>query len=63
MNKNIMKSLGKRGKEWENNFERKICPICKVMIESNSGFKDSLSLREYKISGLCQTCQDKIFGI
>ena len=25
-------------------------------------FKDSLSKREYSISGLCQVCQDKIFG-
>lgn len=25
-------------------------------------FRDSLSLREYKISGLCQKCQNKIFG-
>lgn len=25
-------------------------------------FRDSLSAREYKISGLCQECQDKIFG-
>ena len=25
-------------------------------------FKDELSKREYRISGLCQKCQDKIFG-
>ena len=24
-------------------------------------FKDSLSVREYEISGLCQKCQDEIF--
>lgn len=25
-------------------------------------FKDEISVREYRISGLCQTCQDKTFG-
>jgi hypothetical protein len=26
------------------------------------GFRDKLSAKEYGISGMCQTCQDKIFG-
>lgn len=26
------------------------------------GFDDALSAREFKISGLCQECQDAIFG-
>lgn len=25
-------------------------------------FKDALSEREYTISGLCQSCQDEVFG-
>lgn len=25
-------------------------------------FRDELSMREYSISGMCQKCQDKIFG-
>lgn len=25
-------------------------------------FKNEISLREYRISGLCQICQDKTFG-
>ena len=25
-------------------------------------FKDKLSYREYKISGMCQKCQDEVFG-
>lgn len=25
-------------------------------------FRDDLSLREYQISGLCQKCQDDVFG-
>lgn len=27
-----------------------------------TSFTDGLSIREYRISGLCQTCQDKVFG-
>ncbi len=25
-------------------------------------FKDEISRREYRISGFCQACQDKVFG-
>ena len=31
--------------------------------EDASEFEDSLSRKEYTISGLCQSCQDYIFGI
>lgn len=27
-----------------------------------SGFRDALSTSEYRISGLCQACQDSVFG-
>ena len=30
--------------------------------EKITGFNDSLSEKEYKISGLCQDCQNKVFG-
>lgn len=26
-------------------------------------FRDDISRTEYRISGLCQSCQDKIFGV
>ena len=39
------------------------CPICNEEIISMEDFKDILSIQEYKISGLCQKCQDKTFGI
>lgn len=26
-------------------------------------FRDQLSVTEYKISGLCQACQDSVFGV
>jgi len=35
------------------------CPSCKNPVE---GFKDALSEKEYLISGLCQKCQDSIWG-
>ena len=30
--------------------------------ESAVDFKDEVSQKEYRISGLCQSCQDGIFG-
>lgn len=29
---------------------------------NTTGFRDERSLREFRISGLCQECQDLIFG-
>jgi len=37
-----------------------ICPFCHQLVDINS-FKDDLSRKEFKISGLCQGCQDKTF--
>jgi hypothetical protein len=37
------------------------CPMCKASIDPQS-FRDRLSRREWGISGLCQNCQDKMFG-
>ena len=36
-----------------------ICAWCK---QPATEFKDELSVKEYKISGLCQKCQDETFG-
>lgn len=35
------------------------CVKCKQPV---LGFKDTLSLKEHSISGLCQSCQDVIFN-
>lgn len=35
------------------------CPACKRDIH---GFKDKLSYKEFTQSGLCQDCQDEVFG-
>jgi len=58
MNKDIMKAVG-FGKMVEM-VEHGFCPFCNEPI-SKDGFKDELSKREYKISGLCQKCQDETF--
>lgn len=50
--------------------EEKVCVDChkSVLVWSNVdpigpdwAFRDDLSLREYRISGLCQECQDSVF--
>ena len=37
----------------------KICPLCGGEIYT---FRDAMSEREYGISGMCQSCQDDVFG-
>ena len=39
----------------------KTCPCCGSAVTLDS-FKDELSLKEFHISGMCQTCQDSVFG-
>jgi len=39
-------------------IQKGICVICK---KEAKVFKDNLSRVEYKISGMCQECQDKVF--
>lgn len=35
------------------------CPVCKEEVKL---FRTELSLKEFYISGLCQACQDAVFG-
>ena len=44
-----------------NRVKRGECPFCCIVI-ANVKFRDELSVEESKISGLCQSCQDEIFG-
>ena len=46
--------------EANGDIKKKICPMCKKPIGK---FRDNLSEKEYTISGMCQECQDKIFGV
>jgi len=39
------------------------CVTCGSTKINPENFKDSLSLKEFGISGMCQECQDKTFGI
>ena len=39
--------------------KEKICVFCGKPADK---FRDQLSAKEYGISGLCQVCQDEVFG-
>lgn len=57
MNEQILRQMGFA--DQVDNVKEGRCPICCEMI---TGFKDALSLKEYRISGMCQKCQDSVFG-
>lgn len=38
------------------------CVSCGAENITEGSFRDEVSLREFHISGLCQVCQDKVFG-
>jgi hypothetical protein len=59
VNEKIMKQAG-FGKEVTRVSEGR-CPFCNRKV-SESDLRDSVSRKEFKISGLCQSCQDKTFG-
>ncbi|MDD3039063.1 hypothetical protein [Bacteroides sp.] len=41
-------------------LENGLCPFCGT--SCNPGiFRDELSIKESRISGLCQSCQDEVF--
>lgn len=44
-------------KNW---LQRSVCPICGQSVIGGT-LKDSLSWKEFCISGMCQNCQDNIF--
>lgn len=48
-------------------LEKKICVQCAISVynaeEDKWQFRDGLSVTEYQVSGLCQACQDPIFGL
>lgn len=41
--------------------EESKCPFCSITINYLKDFKNSISRKEYLISGLCQKCQDIYF--
>jgi len=60
MNKDIMKALGFG--EQVARVEQQRCPTCGKAIQPETEFRDALSRREFNISGMCQKCQDDVFG-
>jgi len=58
MNEAIMRAMG-LGAHVEA-VKNGACPFCGKSVDPTS-FKDELSRREFKISGLCQPCQDGFF--
>jgi len=60
MNEKIMRMAG-FNKEMDRVREGN-CPTCGNVINVTD-FRDELSRKEYKISGMCQKCQDKTFGV
>jgi uncharacterized CHY-type Zn-finger protein len=60
MNKKIMQAVG-FGKEVKLAEQGK-CPFCQKKFNPDTEFKNELSRREFEISSLCQTCQDRIFN-
>ena len=57
--KDLLRQLG-FGKEIER-AEARLCPFCGMPV-SDEDFRDELSRKEARISGLCQKCQDEFFG-
>jgi len=47
------------GKSREQQLASELCMTCSG---DATDFKDDLSRKEYTISGMCQDCQDRIFG-
>jgi hypothetical protein len=59
MNKKIMRAMGLN--EEVDLVDAGKCPFCKKTVKV-SDFQDTLSFREFEISGLCSECQDEMFG-
>lgn len=58
MNKDIMRAAGLG--DYVDKVERGTCPYCNKPIHLEA-FVDKLSLKEFEISGMCQSCQDSYF--
>jgi len=57
MNKDIMRAAGFE-KEVDR-VDQGLCPTCGKEI---GPFRNDIARKEFKISGMCQDCQDLVFG-
>jgi hypothetical protein len=48
------------GTEWARKALAGVCPVCNKKVQPNT-FRDVKSVRDYRITGLCQGCQDTIY--
>ena len=56
----LIDTFNPSGRKRVDSIKQDICSWCgKPAIQ----FRDALSKREYTISGFCQECQDKTFGV
>ena len=46
--------------KFKENRKRGLCPFCELPVDKMQ-FRDELSRKEFRISGLCQACQDRTF--
>ena len=54
-----MRPIDKIFPEHQHKINDSVCTSCG---ENANTFRDALSKKEFGISGLCQKCQDKVFG-
>ena len=47
------------GRDFAQTLANRECMMCDT---PNMEFKDQLSIKEYTIGGMCQDCQDGVFG-
>ena len=58
VNDELMRKLFPKQME---NMDNGKCPFCGKDINPETEFRDELSRKEFKISGMCQACQDDFF--
>ena len=59
--KTSKKSLGDMMQEFSDLKDQGRCPFCSQHVVLDD-FRDNISKREFQISGLCQACQDDVYG-
>lgn len=48
------------GIDRKDNIQKNLCVFCKKQADK---FRDAASAKEFTISGICQECQDGVFGV
>lgn len=51
------------GKDREQTIRGGECMTCPETGITSESFRTQLSIKEYTISGMCQRCQDEVFGV